>query len=212
MRRCLLILFLASLTAADANAQSTKHFSLGAGVGFHHYTDSRLKAKELDIVPMWRISRGIGENGWDWDLKGSFGLSGVEIPTDEFGEEVQLGKLRTIRLLGGIARSYRHGPLKVGTYVAAGPSFNQFEIDDRVRAAYQAAGSNLDDVDVSPSLAFKPGVSTSLRLSSLLAMQASMSYTVNRPKVTTRIDGVSNSTTWKLDGWSGRVGMVLGLF
>jgi hypothetical protein len=96
--------------------------------------------------------------------------------------------------------------------VTAGPSFNQFNIDEGARTAYQAAGTHLDEVHANPSLAFKPGVSTSLRLSSLLAAQGSVSYTVNRPKVTTRIDGVSTTTTWKLDGWSGRLGMVLGIF
>jgi len=206
------MLLLASLSAVGANAQTTKHFSLGAGIGFHHYTDSRLKAKELDVVPMWRISRGIGDNGWDWDLKGSAGFSGVEIPSEGSGAGIPLGNLRTIRLLGGVSRSYRQGPFKIGAYVTAGPSFNKLDIDERARLSYQAGGTNLEAVDVKPSLAFKPGVSTSYRVSSLLAVQGSVSYLVNRPTVTTRIDGVSTSETRKLDGWSGRLGMVLGLF
>ena len=211
-RMLVLVMALALSTATAAQAQNTKHFSLGAGVSFQKYSDSRLKAKELDIVPMYRLSRGGGENGWDWDLKGSTSFSAVDIPSDVAGDAVRLGKLRTIPLLLGIERQYRHGPMKIGAYVTGGPSINNFKVDDGARQAYTAAGSSLEGVHAKTSIAFKPGVSASYRVSSLLALQGSVSYTVNRAKVTTEVDGVSTSETWKLDRSSARLGMVLGIF
>ena len=212
MRNGMLVLVLALSTAVAAEAQSAKVFSLGAGINFHDYTDPRFASKDLDIVPMYRISRGVGENGWDWDLKTSVSFSGIDVPTDVGGAEVTLGTLRTIPILLGVARAYRHGPLKIGASVTGGPSFNNFEIDGAARAAHQAAGSRIDAVHAKTSFALKPGVSLSYRLSSLLAMQGSLSYTINRPTVMTRIDGVSASETMKLDRTSARLGMVLGIF
>lgn len=212
MRKGMLVLLMALSPAAPAEARNGKLFSVGGGISFNDYADSRLASNDLDIVPMYRFSSGGEENGWDWDLKTSFGFSGVEVPTEVDGVEVGLGKMRTIPVLFGASRAYRQGPMKIGASVTAGPSFNNFEIDRGAREAYQAAGSTLDAVDAKTSLAFKPGVSASYRLSSLLALKGSVSYTINRPKVTTRIDGVNATETWKLDRSSVRLGMVLGIF
>ncbi len=212
MRTGMLVLFLALSAAATAEARTPKLFSLGAGIGFHDYSDERFASKEFDIVPMYRVSRGGGENGWDWDLKSSIGFSRINVPTEVAGSEVRLGRLRTIPLLFGVARAYRQGPMKISAWVTGGPSFNNLEIDPDAQAAYEAAGSHLDGVHAKTSFAFKPGVSASYRLTSLLALQGSVSYTVNRPAVTTRIDGVSTSETWKLDRSSAALGMVLGIF
>ena len=212
MRKGMLVLMLALSTSGVAEARNTKLFSVGAGISFNDYADSRMESKELDFVPMYRFSKGVGENGWDWDLKTSIGFSGVEVSTEVDGAEVPFGKMRTIPVLLGVSRAYRQGPMKIGASVTVGPSFNRFEIDPRAREAHQAAGGALEDVDAKTSFALKPGVSASYRLSSLLSLKASVSYTINRPRVTTRIDGVSTSETWKLDRSSARLGMVLGIF
>lgn len=212
MRRSILVLLLALSSAAAAEAQNRKFFSLGVGLSFHDYSDSRLASKELDIVPMYRFSKGgVSEDGWGWDMKSSIGFSGVDLPTEVGGAEYRLGKLRTIPLMLGLARAYRQGPMKLSAWATCGPSFNNLEIDNRAVAAYQAAGSNLEAVHAKTSFAFKPGVSASYRLSSVLALAGSLSYTINRPEVRTRIDGVSTSERWKLDRSSGTLGIVLGL-
>jgi hypothetical protein len=212
MRKHVLVLLLALPAATPVEAGNAKFFSVGAGISFNDYADPRLTSNDLDIVPMYRFSRGVGENGWDWDLKSSVGFSGVELPTGVDGLEVPLGKMRTITVLLGVSRAYRQGPMKIGASVTVGPSFNDLEIDRRARDAFQASGSSLEAVDAKTSIALKPGVSASYRLSSLLALRGSVSYTINRPRVTTRIDGVSTTETWKLDRSSVRLGMVLGIF
>ena len=212
MRRGMLVLLLTLSTAAAAEAESGRKFFLGAGISFHDYSDSRFGSTDLDIVPMYRFSKVGGENGWDWDLKSSISFSGIDVPTELAGADVRLGKLRTIPLLLGVARSYRHGPLKVGAYVAGGPSFNHFKIDGEARTAYEAAGSSLDAVDPKTSFAFKPGVSASYVVLPWLALRSSVSYTINRPTVKIRIDGASTSETWKLDRSSATLGVVLGIF
>lgn len=212
MRRGILVLLLTLATAAAAEAGVGWKFSLGAGISFHDYSDSRFGSTDLDIVPMYRFSKGVGENGWDWDMKGSISFSQTDVPTELAGADVRLGKLRTIPLLFGVARSYRHGPMKVGAYVTGGPSFNHFEIDGGARTAYEAAGSSLDAVNAKTSFAFKPGVSASYVVSSWLALRGSVSYTINRPTVRIRIDGASTSETWKLDRSSATLGVVLRIF
>lgn len=221
MRRDMLLLLLMLSTAAAAEAlagetvvvtpQTGRKFFLGAGIGFNDYSDSRFGSTDLDIVPMYRFSKGGGEKGWDWDMKTSIGYSGINVPTELAEADVRLGKLRTIRLLFGVARSYRHGPMKVGAYVAGGPSFNHFEIDGGARTAYEAAGSSLDAVQAKTSFAFKPGVSASYAVSSWLALRGSVSYTINRPTVRIRIDGASTLETWKLDRSSAALGVLLGI-
>jgi hypothetical protein len=212
MRRDLFLLLLMLSTAGVAEAQARRRLFLGAGISFHDYSDSRFGSTDLDIVPMYRFSKGEGEKGWDWDMKTSIGFSRINVPSELAEADVRLGKLRTIRLLFGVARSYRNGPMKVGAYVTSGPSFNHFEIDDGARTAYEAAGSSLDAVQPKTSFAFKPGVSASYAVSSWLALRASVSYTINRPKVRMRIDGASTLETWKLDRSSAALGVVLGLF
>ena len=212
MGRGMLVLLLTLSTAAAAEAESGRKFFLGAGIGFHDYSDSRFGSTDLDIVPMYRFSRVGGENGWDWDMKGSISFSGIDVPAELAGADVRLGKLRTIPLLLGVARSYRHGSLKVGAYVTGGPSFNRFEIDHEARTAYEAGGSSLEAVDPKTSFAFKPGVSASYVVLSWLALRGSVSYTINRPTVRIRIDGANTSETWKLDRSSATLGVVLGIF
>lgn len=74
---------------------------------------------------------------------------------------------------------------EVGAYVTAGPSFNDFEIDDGARSAYQASGSDLETVRAKVSFAFKPGSSATYGLSSWLALE-----------------------TWKLDQSTATLGVV----
>ena len=212
MRKCIFLL-LALSTAAVAEAQSSKRLSLGAGVSFHDYSDSRFESKSLSFGPRYRLNQGRrGENGWDWDLKTSLSFSRMDVPTEVFGSEVRLGKVRTIPLLVGVGRTYRHGPMKVGAYVTGGPSFNDFEVDEEAVAAYQAGGSDLENVHVKTSAVFKPGVSATYDLSSWLALQGSVSYIIHRPTVRTLVDGVSTSETWKLDHSTAGLGLLVGIF
>jgi hypothetical protein len=211
MRKGMLVLLLALSTAAAAEAQTGKHFSLGAGINFHDYSDSRFNSDNPGFQPMYRFSRS-RENGWGWDMKGSLSFSRLQVPADVSGAEVRLGKLKTIPVLFGVARTYRQGPMKVGAYVMGGPSFNDFEIDDEAVSAYRATGSDLEAVHAKTSFAFKPGVSASYDLSSWLALKGSLSYTIHRPTVSTLVDGVSTSETWNLDHSTAALGLVLGMF
>lgn len=211
MRTSMLMLLLVLSTAVAAEAQTGKNLSLGAGINFHDYSDSRFSSKNPGFGPMYRFSKGHSE-GWGWDMKTSVSFSQTDVPTDVAGAEVRLGKLRTIPLYVGVARTYRQGPAKIGAWVTGGPSFNHVEIDSEARLAHQAAGDNLEFVHAKTSFAFKPGVSASYDLSSWLAMQGSVSYTINRPTVTTVIDGTSTSETWKLDHSTAALGLVVGIF
>jgi len=212
MRRTVLVLWLAVSAVATAEAQTGKHFSLGGGIGAHNYSDSRFESKEFGFVPMYRFSKG-GEHqdGWSLDMKTSVGMSNISVPSELAGTDARLGKLRTIPLFVGLGPAYRQGPTKLSAWVTGGPSFNNFEIDDGARAAYQAAGSSLDAVHAKTSWALKPGVSASYDLTSWLALKGSISYTINRPTVLMRINDASTSETWKLDHSSADVGLVLGI-
>ena len=213
MRTGTLALLLALSTAATAEAQTGKHFSVGAGIGFQDYSDARFSSKDLDITPMYRFTKGgSGEPGWSWDMKTSIGFSNLDVPADIGGAEVRLGRLRTIPLLLGLARNYRQGPVKIGAWVTGGPSFNNLEIDRGARETYAAAGSTLEGIHAKTSWAVRPGVSATYNLSPWVGLQGSASYTINRPTVVTGIDGTSTSETWKLDHSSATVGLVMGIF
>ena len=213
MRTGILVLFLALSTTAVAEAQTQKRLSFGGGLSFNDYSDSRFNAKNnFGFVPMYSLNRGTGTDGWGWDLKTAISFTQIDATTEATGAEVQLGKVRTIPLFVGVGRVYRQGPMKVGGWVTGGPSFNDFEIDDQALSAYQAAGSTLEAVHVKTSWAFRPGVSASYDLSSWLALQGALSYTINRPEVHTVVDGVRTSETWNLDHSNAALGLVVGLF
>jgi len=174
MRRIILMLLLATSTAATAAAQTGKHFSVGMGMHSSLYTDSRFSSNSngLGFIPMYHFSRSSdARDGWRWETKATISFSGVDVPTNVAGSELRLGKMSTIPLLLGVTRAYCRGPMKVGAYVAGGPSFNNFEIDAGTAQAYQSAGSSLDAIHAKTSFAFRPGVSASYDLSSWLALQ-----------------------------------------
>lgn len=210
--RSLVILML--LVAAPAMAQTGKHVALGASVGVTKYVDDRFHSKSPDISPAYRLSLKTNRaDGWSWALKSGLGWSRRDVSDDVGGSDTKLGKLQTILIMGGGQRVYRQGPFQVGAGIVAGPSFNQFDVDQAARDAYQAnLGVALDDIKVKTSLAARPDFSAWYDLNAWLGVGATVSYTFNRPKAETSAGGVTTSSTWKTDHTSASLALVVGIF
>ena len=58
----------------------------------------------------------------------------------------------------------------------------------------------------------RPGVSVWYDLGPWIGLEGAVSYTINRPKAETTVDGVTTSSTWKTDHTSASIGLVVGLF
>ena len=118
-----------------------------------------------------------------------------------------------VSVLVGAGPSYRTGPFSVGLGVVAGPSFNNFSVDDAARVAYSdRVGATLNSITAKNSITVRPNLGLWYDLTSRVALHSSVDYTVNRPRVLTDIDGTISSERWMLDRWSYQAGLAYGLF
>jgi len=215
MRTILISLCLVALIPVTARAQTDRHFALGAQVGFHKFNDEHFSKSSPSLSVLYRLSRN-PENrkeGWVWRLGGTAGYSHAAFDTDLGGTDTKIGSLQTIPVVGGVERAYRHDRVKVGASVFAGPSFNDFSIDDAARTAYQNQNSvPLEGIEVKNSLAARTGLGMWYDMSSRIGLHAGAYYYYNRPKVTTTAGGVSTTETWKTDHVSLSTGFAIGIF
>jgi hypothetical protein len=211
--RTLLVLSMVVMLAPAARAQTGKHLALGAGLNLHHYADGDFGSKNPGVDFVYRIVRNPGKgDGWNWETKTSVSWSKTDTRTDIGGSSTQLGRLQTIPIMVGVQRAYHQGPMKVGTWVVAGPSFNRFDTDGAARSAYASLGSELNSVDVNNSIAVRPGLSAWYDLGSWIGLHGSASYTFNRPTAKTTVDGVTTSSTLNTDHASFDLGLAIGIF
>ena len=214
MRKSFLAMFLMLLATDPAVAQTGKRVALGAALGVSSYIDKDFSSTNPSIQPAYRVRLSTEtKDGWSWALKSGFGWSSRKTSSDIGGESTRLGKLQTILIMGGVQRVFRQGLWQFGGGIVAGPSINKFNVDRAARDAYQRRlGQVLDDVKVKTSIAVRPGVSVSYDLGKWFGVEGGVSYTFNRPKAETSVDGTTTSSTWKTDHTSASVGLVVGLF
>jgi hypothetical protein len=214
VRKALLTVVFSMLVAPAAIAQTGKHLAIGASLGFAKYLDKDFDSSNPTIGPAYRVSlKTDPKDGWSWSLKSGFGWSRRKTTTEIGGERTDHGRLQTILIMGGIQRVFRQGPWQAGVGIVAGPSINKFDVDAAARDAYQSRlGLTLDDIKVKNSLAVRPGASVWYDLNEWLGVEGALSYTFNRPKAETTVDGATTSSTWKTDHASASVGLVVGLF
>jgi hypothetical protein len=215
MRKTFIALMCVALFPAAAQAQVGKHLAVGAAIGLREFIDDHFSKKNPSISLLYRLSRKPSERkqGWVWRLGGTVGYSHTDFDTDLGGTETKIGSLRTIPVLGGVERAYRHQRLKIGLSLLAGPSFNKFSIDGAARTAYQAQlGVPLQDVKVKTSLAARSGLGVWYDVSRWIGLHAGAYYLYGRPEATTTVGGVGTSETWKIDRVSLSTGFVVGIF
>ena len=215
MKRTYAAVVLAAMIATTAHAQPESRISLGAGIGFHNFRDSSFPNGNPSIVPEYniRLSSKAHRQGLSFGLKG--GITYSQPHRNDFigGVETKSGNLRMVSVLVGAGPSYRTGPFSVGVGVVAGPSFNNFKVDDAARVAYSdRVGATLNSITAKNSIIVRPALGLWYDLTSRLALHSSVDYTVNRPRVITDIDGTISSERWMLDRWSYQAGLAFGLF
>ncbi len=215
MSKAIAALVLAATLATAAHAQPGQHLALGAGVGFHDYADKSFSSKNPSIIPEYhvRLTRHSERRGFSIGLKGGISYSNPDRRDFIGGEEIKSGNLRMVPVMVGLGPSYRTGPLHIGVGVVAGPSFNKFAVDDAARAAYgEQFGATLNSIEVQNSLAVRPDASISYAITPWMGLYTGLSYTINRPKVKTTVDGVTTSARWKTDKLGYHAGLALGVF
>jgi hypothetical protein len=215
MRKILIGLCLLALSPMTAQAQTEKHVAVGASIGVRQFVDDHFSKKNPSVSFLYRLSRNPSERrqGWVWRLGGTAGYSTTDFDTELGGTDTKVGSLRTIPVMGGVERAYRHDRLKVGFSVLAGPSLNRFSIDNSARAAYEAQlGAPLEDVKAKNSVAVRSGVGVWYDVSQWLGLHAGTYYLYDRPNMTTTAGGISSTETWKIDRVSLYTGFVVGIF
>lgn len=215
MNKGIAALVLAFVMATAVHAQPGEHVALGAGVGFHDYADKSFSSSNPSLVPEYRVALTphSPHKGFRFDLKGGIGYSNPERHDFIGGAETKSGNLRMMPLMVGAGPTYRTGPLRIGLGVVAGPSFNNFSVDQAARAAYRdRLGATLNSIEARNSLAVRPDASIAYTIAPWLGLQTSVSYTINRPLVRTTVDGVTTSTRWKTDKLGYQAGLLFGVF
>jgi hypothetical protein len=215
MRKVIIGVFLASMAAPAASAQTGKLLALGGGITGHKYVDSGLTAYRNPSVTIdYRISFSRNpKQGWKWEPKGGFSWFQADTNTPVGGFDTRIGRLRARPFMGGVERAYRKGPMKVGVSIVGGPSFNHFAVSDDARLAYATRlGQDLTAVRAKTSFAVRPEFSAWYDLGKWFAFHASFNYVVNRPTVETTAGGTTTSDRWKTDHFNVHVGVVAGIF
>ncbi|HEX5030791.1 MAG TPA: hypothetical protein VFY90_07375 [Tepidiformaceae bacterium] len=210
-----LILCLLGLFPMTAQAQTGKHVSIGAAVGWRNMSDSRFSTKNPSPAFLYRFSRNPNERkqGWVWRLGGTVGYTHADFSSDIGGADTKMGRLQTIAVLGGIERAYRHDRFKVGASVLAGPTFNSFAVDNAAREAYEnRLGVPLEEVKVHNSLAVRSGVGTWYDVNNWVGVHAGVYKWFGQTTATTTAGGVSTEDTWKNDKLTASMGIAFGIF
>jgi len=206
-------IFIVLLFPIAAQAQTDKHASIGASVGAHQYSDNDRFQHGVGISFLYRVSRHTGgQNGWSWGPSVSLDLTGVDYHTDTGGDDVKLGRLKTIPVMVGYGPGYRHNRTKIGLTLEAGASFNKFSIGPDGRAAYDRVGTPLENVDVKNSFIAKPSAGLWYDLSSRFGLHTGLSYFYDRPKASITAGGATTTSTWNADHFGLSFGAVYGLF
>jgi hypothetical protein len=216
MHRAFFGLMLLGLTVpGSAFAQTGKHVAVGAGMVVREYTESDFTADQNPSPSFeYRIRlKPESRQGWHWTPSGAFDWFRADTKQNIAGASTQFGQLHAKPVMVGIGREYSQGPLNINLSVVAGPSFNDFSIDDAARVAYRTRrGVDLTDVSTKTSLAVRPGVGVWYDLGRWFAVGGSVDYMVNRIDVDTTAGGVRSSTTWKTDHLGIHLGIVVGIF
>jgi hypothetical protein len=215
MRTTLIGLSLLALFPLTAQAQTGRHVALGASIGFRELIDDHFKKKNPSFSALYRLSRHPSKRkqGWVWRLGGTASYAHTDFDMDLGGTDTKIGSLRTIPVMGGVERAYRHQRIKVGLSLLAGPSFNNFSIDNSARAAYEAQlGAPLEDIKVKNSFAVRSGVGVWYDVSRWVGVHAGIYYQYDRPRATITAGGNSSSETWKTDRVSLSTGLAVGIF
>ena len=210
-----LILCLLGLFPMTAQAQTGKHVSIGAAIGWRDFSDSRFTAKNPSPAFLYRFSRDPNQRkqGWVWRLGGTVGYTHADLSSDVGGADTKMGRLQTIAVLGGLERAYRHNQFKVGASVLAGPTFNSFAVDNAAREAYQdRLGVPLEEVKVQNSLAVRSGVGMWYDVNNWVGIHAGVYKWFGQTTATTTAGGVSTDDTWKNDKLTASMGIALGIF
>jgi len=197
----LLALMAVAMIASTAQAQTGRHLSLGAGLGFHKYVDDNFSQKNPGISVVYRISLKPGvTKGWTLEPKGTIDWFKTDVKTAIGTVDTHIGKLRSIPVLVGAGPSYRLGRTKVGFAVLVGPSFNRFTTDK---------GAN--PVTVKNSVMVRPETSLWYDVSSRLGLHAGVSYIYNRPTADTTIGASKTSAKWNADHVNFSAGFAIGV-
>ena len=187
--------------AAQAQAQTGRRLSLGAGLGFHEYVDSDFSQKNPGLSLVYRLAwKPVVKQGWTLEPKVSFDWFKTDVQTDVGTADVHIGKLRSIPVMAGAGPSYRSGRTKVGAAILVGPSFNHFTAD-----------KNAPSITVKNSLFLRPEAGIWYDVSSRLGLHAGVGYVYNRPKAETTSGATTTSEKWKTDHVNFSLGFAIGI-
>jgi hypothetical protein len=215
MNKAFAALVLAMTMATAAHAQPGDHVALGVGVGVNNFRDGAFSNKNPFVVPEYHFGLTPHSNrlGLSFGLTGGIGYLDADRAGSIGGLDTRSGDLRMITAMIGAGPSYRTGPLTIGIAVVAGPSFNDFSVDNGARTAYRdRLGATLNSIKVENSVAVQPDMSLWYNFTNRVGLHSAVGYTVNRPMVRTTVDGETSSTRWNADGWSYQAGLALGIF
>ena len=217
MSKLIAVVLLVAFSAAAAQAQPGSRVSLGGGIGWTNYSDGAFTTRTNPrLVPEYHFQlKAYSErtNGLKWGVKGGLGYSTPDRHDFIGAFETKTGSLRMIPVMAGGGPSYQMGPMRLAAGVVAGASFNHFTVDDAARTAYRdRLASTLNSINAKNSLVVRPDASLWYNFTPSLGLHSSMSWTFNRPRVETTVNGVTSSTRWNADHLGYQVGLAYGVF
>jgi hypothetical protein len=205
MRRAIAFVALWACAVSPAAAQTEGKVSVGGSVTFVQPTDDGVQSF-IAVGPLVRLNP---RKGWGVAAGLSWMRADLDNPSGVGGD---FATFRVRPLMVGVAYTVGEQPVLVSFSIVAGPSWNSIKFDDDFLNSLPA-GTPRPSVDVSTSLAVRPGVGLTYTVAKRVALIGFGGYSFNRPDITYRdTSGLELRKPWKADAFLLSFGAVYSLF
>jgi hypothetical protein len=209
MRRLLCVLLFASVFATPAVAQQSGRFAIGLNVSERFPLDSSSVVGRKGAGLVWRF--GHAKEGWHW----SYGLGwyAAHANWNVDGQQTEIGELKVRPIMAGYGYSHLMGKYTLSADVVGGYVFTGFDAQPQFVEAFRSrTGVDVTDIDVSNTIAVRPGVSLWYDFNKKIGVNVGANFTSARPKLTVTSARGTDVRRLHADMFSVRVGMVYSIF
>ncbi|MGE0592421.1 MAG: outer membrane beta-barrel protein [Vicinamibacterales bacterium] len=195
-----LLAFVLVAAPALASAQTEGRIGLGLSTTVNVTTDGEV-GTGVGVGVLVRLNPRAG-----WGASGAFNWLDADM-SNPAGTPGEFARLRIRPLMAGVSYNVVTGRLLTSFSVVGGPSFNSARFDERF------PGSALAAIDVSNSVALRPGIGLTYSLRPRVALVGFGGYMLNRPDIRYRdSSGTEFRNQWRADAVVLSIGAVYSLF
>ena len=195
-------------SAADAAAQSTGKFAVGAQLSTRTAAGPENKG-HVGVSLLWRF--GQSKTGWGWHY-GLYWFS-TDLERSIGGVDTEFGRLRIRPIMGGYGYTRVFGRTAVTGKLMGGYAWTSMRLSPLATDAYHnRLGAQSVSADASNTIVVIPEVSAWYNVNEKIGLKVSSGYVVARPNVTVSSSAGLDKRRVRADNVTFKVGMVYSIF